>query len=618
MADGVNSDPKIGDEVPYKFKSWFASDKDHYSDWRDEAEVAYDFVAGRQYTAAEEKALKSKMRPIITFNRTGVIVDSIHGHEIGNRREVRYIPREQGDVKPNEMLTGAGEWFRDESLAEDEESDAFLDMLISGMGWTETLVDFEESEEGTPSVDRVDPLECLADFNAKKRNLRDARRVWRYRQVPLSEAQMIFPDNTSDELDASWTQSSFNSKTTNQDGDEQDGDHLVTIVQCQWIDKVNKIISIDPTTGQKEEYSTREFAVLEKHFSAMGIKLPKYPVRRKVRRQAFFGNSVLEIGDAPCPDEFSLQCITGKRDRNAGIFFGIVRPMMDPQRWANKWLSQLMHIMNTNSKGGLMAEAGAFENKAQAEKSWADPSAITHLKKGAISQNMVKEKPPAAFPIGFQHLTEFGISSIRDVAGVSVEMLGMRETNQPASLEAARKQAGMTILQPFFDALKQYRVKQGRVVLHYIQEVLSDGRLIKIGGEGSEQYVPLMREASSEYDIIVDDAPTSPNQKEFAWGLLMQMAPMMGKNLDPQMLAALLAYSPLPSNIVAEIKKMATQKQEQAAPVQQAQQQMAKESHQVEVAKAASEAEENKADAAYKNAQAQTEMLGAVFGQLAA
>ena len=618
MADGVNSDPKIGDEVPYKFKSWFASDKDHYSDWRDEAEVAYDFVAGRQYTAAEEKALKSKMRPIITFNRTGVIVDSIHGHEIGNRREVRYIPREQGDVKPNEMLTGAGEWFRDESLAEDEESDAFLDMLISGMGWTETLVDFEESEEGTPSVDRVDPLECLADFNAKKRNLRDARRVWRYRQVPLSEAQMIFPDNTSDELDASWTQSSFNSKTTNQDGDEQDGDHLVTIVQCQWIDKVNKIVSIDPTTGQKEEYSTREFAVLEKHFSAMGIKLPKYPVRRKVRRQAFFGNSVLEIGDAPCPDEFSLQCITGKRDRNAGIFFGIVRPMMDPQRWANKWLSQLMHIMNTNSKGGLMAEAGAFENKAQAEKSWADPSAITHLKKGAISQNMVKEKPPAAFPIGFQHLTEFGISSIRDVAGVSVEMLGMRETNQPASLEAARKQAGMTILQPFFDALKQYRVKQGRVVLHYIQEVLSDGRLIKIGGEGSEQYVPLMREASSEYDIIVDDAPTSPNQKEFAWGLLMQMAPMMGKNLDPQMLAALLAYSPLPSNIVAEIKKMATQKQEQAAPVQQAQQQMAKESHQVEVAKAASEAEENKADAAYKNAQAQTEMLGAVFGQLAA
>ena len=618
MADGVSSDPKIGDEVPYKFKSWFASDKDHYSDWRDEAEVAYDFVAGRQYTAAEEKALKSKMRPIITFNRTGVIVDSIHGHEIGNRREVRYIPREQGDVKPNEMLTGAGEWFRDESLAEDEESDAFLDMLISGMGWTETLVDFEESEEGTPSVDRVDPLECLADFNAKKRNLRDARRVWRYRQVPLSEAQMIFPDNTSDELDASWAQSSFSSATTNQDGDEQDGDSLVTIVQCQWIDMINKIVSIDPTTGQKEEYSTKEFAVLEKHFSAMGIKLPKYPVRRKVRRQAFFGNSVLEIGDAPCPDEFSLQCITGKRDRNAGIFFGIVRPMMDPQRWANKWLSQLMHIMNTNSKGGLMAEAGAFEDKAKAERSWADPSAITHLKKGAISQNMVKEKPPAAFPIGFQHLTEFGISSIRDVAGVSVEMLGMRETNQPASLEAARKQAGMTILQPFFDALKQYRVKQGRVVLHYIQEVLSDGRLIKIGGEGSEQYVPLMREASSEYDIIVDDAPTSPNQKEFAWGLLMQMAPMMGKNLDPQMLAALLAYSPLPSNIVAEIKKMATQKQEQAAPVQQAQQQMAKESHQVEVAKAASEAEENKADAAYKNAQAQTEMLGAVFGQLAA
>ncbi len=75
---------------------------------------------------------------------------------------------------------------------------------------------------------------------------------------------------------------------------------------------------------------------------------------------------------------------------------------------------------------------------------------------------------------------EFAISSIRDVSGVNVEILGMQTAaSQAASLDLQRKQSAMTILQPLFDSLRRYRKEQGRLLLYLIENYLSDGRLIR-------------------------------------------------------------------------------------------------------------------------------------------
>ena len=49
---------------------------------------------------------------------------------------------------------------------------------------------------------------------------------------------------------------------------------------------------------------------------------------------------------------FRFKCITGKRDRNANTFYGVVRAMVDPQLWGNKFFVQIMHILNTPPKAG--------------------------------------------------------------------------------------------------------------------------------------------------------------------------------------------------------------------------------------------------------------------------
>src|SRR5262249_493780 len=145
---------------------------------------------------------------------------------------------------------------------------------------------------------------------------------------------------------------------------------------------------------------------------------------------------------------------------------------------------------------------------------------------------------------------------IRDVSGVSVEMLGMRAAVQPASLESQRVQASMIILQPMFDSLRRYRKMQGRKLLYLIQNYLSDGRLVRIVGKDEEKFVPLIRQpGTGEYDIIVDDAPSSPNQKEATWTMLQQILPVVGKLLPVQTWMALLDYSPLPSAAQEKIKE---------------------------------------------------------------
>jgi hypothetical protein len=116
--------------------------------WRKEAREDFDFDAGEQLNDTDKAILQDAKRPIVIFNRVGTTVDSVAGQEVGNRQEVQFLPRRLGVVKKSELLTSAAKWFRQQCDAEDEESDAFRDLVVCGMGWAETRLDFEDNPEG--------------------------------------------------------------------------------------------------------------------------------------------------------------------------------------------------------------------------------------------------------------------------------------------------------------------------------------------------------------------------------------------------------------------------------------------------------------------------------------
>lgn len=595
------SDSESGDLFA-RLQKQFRDDYAANADWYREAELDYAYEAGHgQWTASERNAMEESGRPCLTFNRIQAMISAIVGMEVSNRQEVSYLPRTTQDATapapsqpamgatppqpglppavgapipgaddtgPAELLTGAALFFRDQCDAEDEESDMYRDAAISGVGCTETRVDYDRDPEGMIVVDRVDPLETVWDAGAKKRNLIDRRRTHRFREIDIGEARDMFPGVEDEELDAAWARSAMTPGVSHNSGDPRDsykgdddsarGDKRdkVMIVETEWYETVNEHEVVDPATGAPVTVSETDFQKLSKVAKAANVPLQSARRPRRVYKFAFMGASLLDTGDAQCQEGFKYNFVTGYRDRNKNQWYGVVRQLRDPQKWANVLASTVLNNIQTSGKG-IIYEAGAFENPVKAEQDFAKANKMVEAAPSALSQNKIQPKPQANIPPGVMDMMTFSLQSMRDTTGVNVETLGLADRQQAASLEAQRRQSATTMLAPLFDGLRRYRKEQGRVMMHLIQEYCSDGRLIRIAGPEGQRYVELAKDpGETKFDIIVDDAPSSPNQKEATWGIIKEALPLLQKMPIPmESWRALLKQSPLPQSFVTEFFK---------------------------------------------------------------
>lgn len=580
-------DPKTQFRI---LKGWLKADGDHSRKWRELMREWYAFRAGEQWSDTDKAILANQSRPVIVFNRVLTILKAVAGMEINGRHEINLVPVGNEDTLQAEKLAQVLKWMGDKCDGEDEESQAFDDTSTCGMGWVEERMGYLDDPSGKYLEERIHPGEMFWDRRAKKKNLSDTKRRARVRRMPLSDAMRMFPGKTRDQLDAKWALDGLMDVATKtleekrrRDADNSDDpSHIwedtneVIIVHMQWIEVETYYLVADPMTGEQHDLTQAEFRNLVRNNKKLAqiLGAPAQPIQavklqRNVYKQSFLGNEMLRPAeDTPIKGQFSWKCITGEFDDSTGTWFGLVKILRDPQMWANKWLSQILHILNTSAKGGILAELDAFEDPREAEENYAKPESITWMKPGALSgtkKPKIMPKPAQVMTDGYLGLLTFAISSFKDVSGINLELLGQQDQNQPGILEAMRKQAGMTVLATLFDSLRRFRKQVGRSRLFFVQNYMSDGRVARITNAEGEK-VPiqlLMDQTAGEYDVEVDDTPTSPNQKEANWAIIQPLIAVFKDQLmaQPQVLAVLLEYSPLPSRIVSTIKQIVDEAQ---------------------------------------------------------
>lgn len=532
------------------------------SKWREDAKTDFEFVAGRQWDSDSLRLLRDQQRPALTFNRVHPLVQVVTGMEVSNRQEVKYYPRQIGDAQISDVLCAAAKWVRDECSAEDEESDMFLDAVICGMGWTVTRLDYSDDLDGKIIIERVDPMEVWWDNAAQKRNLSDARDFIRIRNVSRAYLKETWPEK-ADEVTIGnlWmggrpglTLEDSSDEKYAGDGSEPERDlNEIKLVEYQWCEMETVYRVMDPQTGQMIEMPFERLAVATQQYKAMGQTIQYVKQQRRRWYMAIASGQVL-LQKTDCPDPYSpmLRACTGYRDHMLNQFYGIVRHMRDPQAWANKWLSQALHIINSNAKGGLLVEEGAVSDMNKFSETYAKADGVTFVTNGAVSGQRIMPKVPAPFPEALANVMRLAIDSIREVSGITQESVGQQESAQVSgALEFQRKQTSMSVLASIFDSLRRYRKEQGRTLLALIQTYLNDGRLIRIAGEKGEEYKPLQLDpAIAKYDIVVDEAPTSPNQRERVWQVLNTILPQAAQ-LGMPIPVEVLEYLPIPASLSA-------------------------------------------------------------------
>lgn len=618
MAKKPKYDPLDDQRIINTFQECYRDAKAATKDWRQEARQLFDLVAGHQWALEDTLKLAEQDRPAVTFNVSGKFLDALVGLQINNRQEIRYFPREPGDTAINELLTGAAEWMRDEADAEDEETDAFQDLLICGMGWTETDIDFESDPEGTVRIERRDPLYMYWDASARRKNLADAR--WISRIKPYSESEFLeawpnaevvvqgLPDGpTEEELDL-LPHDADNAWRYENDAGPAGQRRSIPVADYQWFTMADAV-------RVKSQLGTRVFTPdqwkeLEKALKARGVQYQAEKTRARRYYRAFIcGETVLEKHESPYQEGFTYTAMTGKRDRNHGTWYGVGRAIKDPQSWLNVFFSQILYTLQSNAKGGLIVEQGVFVDPHKAEAEWARPDSITYVAEGSIAQQRLMPKPNSPYPAGLDKLMEFSLRMLPETSGLNLEIIGMADRVQPGIVEAQRKESALTVIAWAFDAMRRYYKQHGRLLAYYIREYLSDGRLVRINGQrGQEQYVPLVKDPDTyRYDVIVDDAPTSTNLKQKVWAVLETLLPaLMKMGVMPP--AEILDYSPLPSDLSAAWKKSLTAPN----PAKQEADQLAKREKEAEIRETESKAKLNEAKAESEGARGLKDRAGAV------
>ena len=619
------------DDLHQELVQWFTDAKESSANWRKEAKRCFDHRAGHQWPDDVMETMPDS-EVDVTFNRIDVFVSAVTGLETINRTEARYIPRVPNNTvagMASSILDAAARYVDDDSDSVTHQSEAFADMVTCGMGWTEDMIDWYSNPDGDIKCLRLDPLYVYWDPSATDKNLADAKVIGRIKMMRGRDISDEFDVPEDDWLSGSqftdrWDDDNIDADVWNSRdpylSDDNESrkrklDKTHPVMQVQWCElepawKVEGIgiISEDEYSTLKEQYESQVPQIA----AASGVEVPPLvasKIRRKRWRQAFaVGGTVLDSGDAPSQEGPTLQCMTGRRDRNKRMWYGLVRCLMDPQDWTNKLFGKTLAIMQYNSHGGgYLAEASAFVDPSEAEDTLADYSKITWLNDGALQAGRVTNKPAIPYPTGLDRLMQVANNMFVDVSGISLELLGLANRDQPGVLESQRKQSGMTILAWAFDAMRAYRRSRGRVLASLIQQYISDGRLIRIYNpqEGAEQFIPLMRdETAIEYDIVVNDSPRSTNEQERVLAIILQLAPIL-ERFGAMPPIEVLDHLPLPTALVEKWKQKITGEQENQ------EQQMAM---QIAMQKEASEVAKNQADAALKQAQAQKTMMDAVAG----
>ncbi len=225
--------------------------------------------------------------------------------------------------------------------------------------------------------------------------------------------------------------------------------------------------------------------------------------------------------------DFSIKFKTGTYNKNKKMWVGMVNPMMEPQTYYNKALTEQLFAIASNSKGGVMIEESTTEDLADFEQKYAKTDGVMVVRDGAISGNTIMPKAQPAMNTGLADILQIAEQNISQ-NGVDPAFMG--DITKQDTSGVLYKRVVRQIISKFamyVDSITLYQKEDARLhgdlIPLWVEN--NEGALARITGEeGIEDFVEITRDMlAPEYDVDIQEAPQSVDEK-------METAQMLNTN----------------------------------------------------------------------------------------
>lgn len=493
--------PKVSEEQAARDrheqrKSWFIHEASRQASNRALMALCEGFYDNEQYTQEDRAILEERGQRAIVYNEIAPTIDWLIGTERRSRVDFVVTAEEEGDEADQDARnkTRLMKYLDDTNRAEFERSYAAEQMFKAGLGWLEVGVRGDRSGPqafvGSESWRNV-----LWDSMASRRDITDARYLFRLKVVDLDIALALFPDKEQEIMAV-----------------KQTGDRLQ--VFSEWLG-TNDLISGTDAFGQmvnndRADYNTRmpidlfnprERVLLLECWSREPFRerLPDGaglgdPITHRIRVSIMTERDTLIEAWSPFKhDRFPFIPLWAYRNSRTGLPYPPTFRLMGPQEGLNHRMSKSLFEA---SKNQLMVEKGAVDQLSMdleaIQDEMNDPNGIAVFADGALSGNKVRNVDGGNKAQQQLQLAEREISTIRQSSGVSSDNRGLQSNVVSGRAVLAKQDQGSLLTAELFDNLLMARQIEGELTLSLAEQYMVQPMTIRNPGEqGANKYTKL-------------------------------------------------------------------------------------------------------------------------------
>lgn len=548
----------------------------------------------------------------VSFNRVKPYVNSVVGFFAQQRRKPIYqakIEDSQEQVAYSDYLNGYSDYIRDNSNSDQMETRQDLDLVVGGIGCTDTGITTKQGlasrlPGGEVIEERVDMLQVGYDPAAVLPNILDSRWIYRAKDYDIEEAEELFNAEEEDFEAMPEDDEVFNYQfnpyggITDKIGYEwaDPQRRMVRVYFYQWFEvenfyRVENPIFIPGGFDKGAFFAALSFIKKDEDeevfrfdpsaqilcvtkdiqkgvkavFEAFDVPYKPITEKRKVFYTAIIsGKKCFQAYKSVSQQGFTLKFKTGDRNETDRIWTGLVASMIDPQRYYNKALTELMLIIASNSRGGVMYEADAIDDVQRFEQNYARTNAAVRVNPGALSGGKIQAKATPALPTGYEDILQLSGSALSQVTGIDESFFGaIGGGNETAMLQRQRIKQATTILATYADSKMLYDKEQARMMLSFIRLLAdsNEGQMFHMrNDDGGLVYETVSKDfLADEYDVVIGEAPDTATQKEYYTQTLITLGQSMQAIGDPryaQIYALAIKQLPLPERDKAAVNKI--------------------------------------------------------------